>query len=337
MLRWNALEEIPPDFGPSVVSLGNFDGVHRGHRAVLARALERSTALGVPSVVITFDPHPLEVLHPERAPLRLTSMDQRCDLLASVGVDAVLVMEFTRELAQMTPQEFVETVFVNALHARAVIVGEDVRFGVRNSGDLSTLRQLGIAYGFDVIALTDIGATRDADGRILRWSSTLTRDHLTSGDVAAAAQVLGRPHEVAGIVVHGDHRGRELGFPTANLGPDADGLVPADGVYAGWLLREGLPASASDRMLPAAISIGTNPTFDGAGRRVEAYVLDRTDLDLYGEHVTLGFVERLRPTLRFDSVDDLIAQMYDDVVLCRRALATVVPEHLPLDEAGESA
>lgn len=264
---------------------------------------------------MTFDPHPVAVLHPERAPQIITSLDLRLDLLASTGLDAVLVMDFTPEFALLTPEAFVVDVFVTALGASVVVVGEDTRFGVRNSGNVDTLRQLGRKHGFDVQPLSDIG-----DGG--RWSSSRIRTLVTEGHVAAAAEILGRSHQVSGEVVHGDHRGRELGYPTANLSQESSGLIPADGVYVGRLIRPKLPDSDVDHSLPAAISIGTNPTFEGTQRRVEAHVLDRTDLDLYGETVIFEFVERLRPTEKFDSVDDLILQMADDVGRARAVLTS---------------
>jgi riboflavin kinase/FMN adenylyltransferase len=217
------------------------------------------------------------------------------------------------------------------------VVGADTRFGHRNSGDVATLRELGAATGFEVEIVPEFGVARVVgDGSVgagvaaggdgaRRWSSSWVRELLTQGDVARAAQVLGRPHRVTGVVVHGDHRGRELGYPTANLGPVVSGLVPADGVYAGWLLRPGLSADDPDSTMPAAVSIGTNPTFDGTQRRVEAYVLDRTDLDLYGESVALELVERLRPTERYDSVEALLEQMGQDVERCRTVLSSIVP------------
>jgi riboflavin kinase/FMN adenylyltransferase len=234
----------------------------------------------------------------------------------------VLVIEFTREFAQQTPEEFVRGTFVDALGACAVVVGKDTRFGVRNSGDVGTLRELGASHGFEVIALDDIGEGADEGAR---WSSTQLRSELLAGNVDHAAQILGRPHRVTGTVVHGDHRGRELGYPTANLSQDHEGLVPADGVYAGWLVRLDLDEGAPDRTLPAALSVGTNPTFDGHQRRVEAYVLDRTDLDLYGERVAVEFVSHLRPTLKFESIDTLVEQMAQDVVRCREILSAIVP------------
>ena len=327
MLRWTDLSEIPQGFGPSVVTLGNFDGVHKGHLEVLSAVVRKAHGSDGPdgpdgpgrahAVAVTFDPHPVAVLHPERAPRIITSPEQRLDLLAATGLDAVLVMEFTREFAQWTPEHFVVEVFVKALGASVVIVGEDTRFGVRNSGDVDTLRRLGAEHGFEVVVLKDIG-----EGG--RWSSSRVRDLVSAGDVAGAAEILGRPHRVSGEVVVGDHRGRALGYPTANLCHEPEGLIPADGVYAGWLVRPTLADDDPDRSLPAAISIGTNPTFAGTRRRVEAYALDRTDLELYGETVVVELIERLRPTEKFDNVEDLLVQMADDVERSRTVLSSIV-------------
>jgi riboflavin kinase/FMN adenylyltransferase len=330
--RWDDLDQVPPGFGPSVVTLGNFDGVHLGHRSVLADVVARARLRGASAVAVTFDPHPLQVLYPDSAPTPLTGLEQRVALMADTGLDATLVMPFTRELATWSPEDFVRRVFAEALSAVEVVVGRDVRFGHRNAGDLATMRELGATYGFTVTAMDDLGTSdgagdpaRDLSGEQpgRRWSSTWARELIAAGDVAGAARILGRPHQVEGVVVHGDHRGRELGYPTANLDPRPTGVVPADGVYAGWLDRadraDGGP-DQPDRHLPAAVSIGTNPTFDGTQRRVEAYVLDRTDLDLYGERVAIELVARLRPTVRFDSVDALLVQMADDVKRCRELL-----------------
>jgi riboflavin kinase / FMN adenylyltransferase len=317
VLRWTDLSQIPPGYGPSVVTLGNFDGVHKGHRAVLSTVVQQARSLGARAVAVTFQPHPIAVLHPERAPQIITSHEQRLELLSATGLDAVLVMEFTRDFAQWTPDRFVVDVFVKALGARLVVVGEDTRFGVRNSGDVVALRRLGAEHGFEVLTLADIG-----NGG--RWSSSRVRALVSAGDVAGAAEILGHQHRVSGEVVHGDHRGRELGYPTANLCRQSAGLIPADGVYAGRLIRPSLPDRDPDRALPAAISIGTNPTFAGTERRVEAYVLDRTDLDLYGENVVVEFVQRLRPTEKFDTIDDLLVQIADDVRRCRSVLSTFV-------------
>lgn len=323
MQRWNDVNEIPADLGPTAVTLGNFDGVHRGHRVVLNELVARARERDLAPVAVTFDPHPISVLRPEQAPAMLTSLDQRLRLISQVGLHGIFVMQFTPELAQWSPREFVQRIFVEKFRAELVVVGRDTRFGHKNSGDVDTLRELGEEFGFEVLALEDVG-TAGENGP--RWSSSLARQLIAEGDVAAAAEVLGRPHRVTGVVVHGDHRGRDLGFPTANLSPEAEGLVPADGVYAGWLDRPTLSPEDPDSTLPAAISVGTNPTFDGTQRRVEAYVLDRDDLDLYDEIVSVEFVKLLRPTLKFESVDDLLAQMRKDVDECRSALSSMVPQ-----------
>jgi riboflavin kinase/FMN adenylyltransferase len=270
------------------------------------------------------------VHRPDVAPPLLTGDVDRLELLEQTGLDAVLLLTYTLDFARQTPEEFVRRYLVEALHARTVVVGRDVRFGRDNGGDLSTMVELGERYGFGVEVIEDVAADpalEPGDDDALaaplrrRWSSTWVREALTAGDVRQAARVLGRPHRMRGEVVHGDARGRELGFPTANLSPTATGRVPADGVYAGWLRRTARTAGDPDAVLPAAISVGTNPTFEGSSRRVEAYVLDRTDLDLYGEQVVLEFVELLRPTLRFDSVAALIERMHTDVAGVREVLA----------------
>jgi len=333
---WRDLADVPDGFGPSVVTIGNFDGVHRGHASVLQRMCADARTAGAQAVAVTFSPHPQQVHRPDTAPPLLTGDADRLELLEQTGLDAVLLLEYTLEFARQTPAELVQRYLVDVLHARTVVVGRDVRFGVGNSGDLSTMVDLGREHGFDVEVIEDVtpaaaadpGSAEDraADPLRRRWSSTWVRELLDAGDVVQAARVLGRPHRVRGVVVHGDARGRDLGFPTANLGQESQGMVPADGVYAGWLRRvrqaDGTPVEATDpdRVLPAAVSIGTNPTFDGVQRRVEAYVLDRTDLDLYDQEVVLELVERLRPTLRFDSVDELLVRMHADVDRVRQIL-----------------
>ncbi len=314
MHRWTDLSQTPPGLRPCVVTLGNFDGVHKGHQAVISATLRAAEAHNLPSVAVTFDPHPVAVLRPHDAPDLIAPREIRDDLLAQTGLDGLLVLDFTTEFAQQTPGDFVRETFVRGLDARVVVVGIDTRFGHRNSGDVGTLRALGDRFGFDVIAIDDVG-----DG--VRWSSTTIRRHLARGEVPDAAYILGRPHRVVGVVVHGHHRGRALGFPTANLSVDALGYVPAEGVYAGWLTRLDRPVSEPDRRMPAAISIGTNPTFDTDDRRtVEAHVLDRDDLDLYDERVMVEFIEHVRPMMTFDSVEDLVAMMGQDVAHCRRVL-----------------
>lgn len=307
MDRWIGLDAVPAGYGPSAVTMGNFDGVHRGHRAVLSRMVAEAAPRGLKTVAVTFDPHPKQLLYPDTAPALITGLDQRLDLLEATGLDAVWVMPFTLELAHNSAEDFVRKYFVEALGAAEVVVGRDVRFGWQNKGDLATMVDLGRAYGFTVEVQEDVAA-----GRGRRWSSTWVRELLGRGEVAEAAEILGRQHALRGTIVHGDARGRELGFPTANLSEPCEGLVPADGVYAGWLVRLDLPGDDPDRRLPAAISVGVNPTFDGRARRVESYVPGRTDLDLYGERVSVEFVARLRGTERFDGIAPLVEQMHRD-------------------------
>lgn len=317
MLRLTDYSQVPHDFGPTVATLGNFDGVHGGHTHVLRQVVAEAERRGARSVAVTFDPHPLEVLHPERAPAQITALEDRLELMEGVGLDATLVLSFDLDLAAQTPEQFVRECFVEALGVCAVIVGADTRFGVKNSGDITTLRELGDELGFDVLTLEDVGS--DGAGGP-RWSSTAVRGLLHEGRVEEAAEILGRAHRVRGKVVHGLQRGRELGFPTANLAQDARGMIPADGVYAGWLVRHGLEHQHRERRMPAAVSVGTNPTFDNPVRTVEAYVLDRTDLDLYDEQVSVEFVHRLRGNDWFDSVEALIEQMHRDVAQARAIL-----------------
>jgi riboflavin kinase/FMN adenylyltransferase len=308
-LLWRGLDEVPADLARSVVTIGVFDGVHRGHRVILARARERADAHGAPLVVVTFDPHPAEVVRPGTHPPLLTSLDYRAQLLRESGADHVLVLHFSPSLARLTPAEFVRDILVERLHVVAVVVGANFRFGHRAVGVIETLAELGRQFGFEVVDVDLVG-----DGQV-RWSSTYVRQCVAEGDTDAAMQVLGRPHRVEGFVVHGDHRGRELGYPTANLHVSRHAAVPADGIYAGWLVR------SSGERLPSAISIGTNPTFDGAERRVEAYCIDRTGLELYGEHVAVEVGPRLRDTVRFDGVDALLVQMRADVDRARTLTA----------------
>lgn len=290
-----------------VACIGVFDGVHRGHQSLISLARATADELGLPLVAITFDPHPMSVVGAGAAPTTLASLAHRVELLRAAGADEVDVLEFDRDLASMDPQEFVHGVLVDRLHVRAVVVGQDFRFGHRAAGTFETLEQEGDRHGFAAIAAPLVG-----DGTE-RWSSTATRRLIEEGEVERAAVALGRPYRLDGIVVHGDHRGRELGYPTANLDWAAGPVVPADGVYAGWLVRGG-------ERLPAAISVGTNPTFDGAERRVEAYVLDRDDLDLYGQAVGDEFVARIRGQERFDSIEALVDQMARDVERVRAVL-----------------
>ena len=310
MQTWRSLGELPADLGRTVVSIGNFDGVHLGHQTVIHRARAVARDLGADQVVaVTFDPHPMAVLRPEHAPSTLTSIETRAALLSDEGADAVLVLPFDREIASWTPEEFIDRILVEALHVAAVVVGANFRFGNRAAGDVNTLREAGRTRDFVVEGIA-------LDGGPQVWSSTYVRTCLATGDVAGAAEALGRAYTVRGIVVEGDHRGRELGFPTANVPTSGMLAAPADGVYAGWLRR-----CDTGESYPAAISVGTNPTFDGEReRRVESYVLDRTDLELYGVEVEVSFVERLRGMVKFESVEGLIDTMRNDVERARGIL-----------------
>jgi riboflavin kinase/FMN adenylyltransferase len=292
-----------------VVSIGMFDGVHRGHQETLGLAVAKARAAGLPSVVLTFDPHPSEVVRPGSHPPVLSSNRYKAELLEALGVDVMCVQPFTAEFSRMTPDEFVHALLVERLHAAAVVVGENFRYGHKAAGDVAALTGAGRRFGFSVEG-APLQGTDDTT-----WSSTYVRSCVQAGDVAAAAAALGREHRVEGVVVRGDRRGRELGYPTANVEPLPWSAVPADGVYAGRLVR-------GSSQLPAAVSIGTNPTFAGREQRVEAFVLDAgTDLDLYGEHVGVAFTARLRATEHFDDVGALVARMDDDVARSREVLA----------------
>ncbi len=327
---WNDPSEVPADFGPSVVTFGNFDGVHRGHQQVLSQLIRTARMNHARAVAITFDPHPAQVHRPEEAPELIMGLEDKLVALGEVGLDAVLVMKYSLELASLSPEEFVATVLVGSLKASHVVIGHDARFGRGNSGDLNTMQQLGAKFGFDVNVISEFGAEgfplHDDGGSDRRCSSTWVREALATGDVETAAAVLGRPHRMRGEVVHGAARGRDLGFPTANLAPDATGYIPADGIYAGWLIDQ------SGVRWPAAISVGSNPTFDGVSRQVEAHVIDRPqeaveDFNLYDQTVVLEFAERLRGQVAYRGPEALIEQMRLDVVQTHDILFAHGPQH----------
>jgi riboflavin kinase/FMN adenylyltransferase len=293
----------------SVVCIGVFDGVHAGHRALIAEARAEADALDLPLVAVTFDPHPAAVLRPIAAPKSLASMDERVRLLKEAGADEVDILRFDQRMSTESPEEFVDSILVGQFDAKVVVVGANFRFGSGAAGDVSTLRALGDSRGFRVRAV----ALR-SDGE--PWSSTRIRSLLMEGQVEAANRILGRTYRLEGIVVHGDHRGRELGYPTANLQPDGTPVIPADGVYAGWL-------AVGPARYPAAISVGTNPQFEGAEQRVEAFAIDRTGLDLYGHRASVDFTALLRPQEVFDSLEAFITQMGADVDRARELLGPV--------------
>jgi riboflavin kinase/FMN adenylyltransferase len=303
---WGDRPDEPVVNADPVVVIGNFDGVHRGHAALLraARAAE-STA---PLVAVTFWPHPMSVIRPDQAPLLLTSLERRTELLVGAGVDDVVVVPFTAEVAGWSPAEFVDTV-LRPLHPCRVVVGENFRFGFRAAGDVSMLTQLG-AGDFAVTAVPLV-----TDG-IQASSSTLIRHAVLEGDFGRVRELSDQTFRFSGVVVYGDQRGRELGFPTANVAVEPGMAVPADGVYAGWVTRlDGL----SPRW-PAAISVGSNPTFEGVQRRIEAYVLDRDDLELYGVRIGIDFYARIRGQVKYAGLEPLIEQMHHDVEDIRHLL-----------------
>jgi riboflavin kinase/FMN adenylyltransferase len=287
----------------AVVAIGVFDGVHVGHREIVATAKKRALDLDLPLVVLTFEPHPTAVLAPDRQPSMLTTVAYRAELLLGAGADAVVVWPFPKVLASYAPARFVDETLVETLGAKVVFVGTNFTYGNNASGDVGQLRSDGLRAGFDVVAMPLL------TGGTAPFSSTLIRALVEAGDLQKAWELLARPHCVEGLVVHGDARGRQLGYPTANLALQSHTCIPGDGVYAGWLSVAGV-------RWPAAISVGTNPTFDGHERRVEAYALDREDLALYDQVARVEFGWRLRETLKFASIEELLVQMAKD---CDRA------------------
>lgn len=293
---------------PSAVSIGFFDGVHRGHRAIVEGALGHAAAHDLRSVVVTFDRHPLQIVRPDKVPPLLMTTLRRARTLADLGPDAVVVLPFDERLRMLAPETFIDQVLRSSLDARHVVVGHNFHFGHRAAGDVDLLARVGARDGFTVDGVELL----TVDGEPI--SSTRIRTALGRGDVEAATRLLGRPFTIDGVVVHGDHRGRDLGYPTANLAV-ADGVVvPAAGVYAGTLEHP------DARRLPAVTSIGTNPTFNGVGVRVETFVLD-FDEDLYGLEVAVDLRRFLRGQQRFDDVDALVDAMDGDVREARRVLA----------------
>jgi riboflavin kinase / FMN adenylyltransferase len=305
---WGDGAALPSELGRTVVTIGVFDGVHRGHQRIVYRALARAAELRLPAVAVTFDPMPEYVLRPDTKPPMLTTLPRRLDLLGELGLDGVYVINFTEEFSTRSPEEFVQSVLVDKLRAVDVVVGANFRFGRRAAGDAALMRDQGRGAGFMVDAVELAGPEAVDSSQV--YSSSWIRAKIAEGDVESAAEALGRPHRLEGLVIHGDHRGRELGYPTANLELPPALAVPADGVYAGLL--DGMPA---------AVSVGTNPTFAVTSRRVEAFAIDEVGLDLYGRVMALDLVRRLRPMVTFDGIEALVAQMAVDVEESRRFLS----------------
>jgi riboflavin kinase/FMN adenylyltransferase len=320
--RWRGLDATPGDLGRTVVTIGMYDGVHRGHQALIGEAVARARAMRRPALLLTFDPHPAEVIRPGSHPAILTALDRKAELVAGLGVDEMCVLPFTADFMRLPPETFTHTVLVEHLHAAQVVVGENFTYGHKAAGNVHTLTTEGRRFGFAVEAVPLANVGMD-DGEDVTISSTYIRACVAAGDMESAARALGRPHRVDGIVVRGDKRGRTFGYPTANVETPPFTAIPADGVYAGHLVvREPLEAGGSH--LQAAISVGTNPTFQGSRRTVEAFVLD-FDGDLYGEHVGVEFAHRLRPMAAFAGVDELVAAMARDVEQTRSLLGGAPP------------
>lgn len=313
METFRGVASVPSDFGPSAVTIGKFDGVHAGHRAVLAALEEVAADEGLISTVVTFDRNPLQLLDPERCPESLVSNAQKLELLDAAGVGATLELAFDRAFSEQEPERFVTEVLVEALKSVVVFVGADFRFGVRGSGTVDLLRSLGREHDFEVRQIPEL---QGGEGQ-RRISSTLIRELLEQGDVVQAAEALGRRHSIRSVVVHGEQRGRELGYPTANLSPAIEGFIPRDGVYAAH-------ATVRGQRFGAAVSIGNNPTFEGVPQKqVEAHLIDQS-LDLYDEPIELEFVEYIRPMNKFPSAEALAEQMGIDELRIRAVLGMAV-------------
>lgn len=306
-----------------MVTIGVFDGVHRGHQALIRRTVEVAKQQELPSVVVTFDPHPSEVIRPGTHPAQLTTLRRKAELVEELGADVFAVLPFTPELSRLSAHEFVHEILVDKLHAAVVLVGENFTFGAKAAGDVQLLRTLGRRFGFATYGAQLQGGTvlgsplGDDAGDEITYSSTYVRSCIDAGDVVAAAEALGRPHRLEGIVVRGDGRGQALGYPTANLSVPTHAAVPADGVYSCWFTHSG----GQRHPLPAAVSVGSNPTFSGRERNVEAFVLDVNE-DYYGEQVAIDFIAKLRDMVSFDTRGALIAEMDKDVARTRQSLGT---------------
>jgi riboflavin kinase/FMN adenylyltransferase len=305
-------DHCPWNDGRAVITIGAYDGVHLGHQAVIGQVRRRAEELGARSVVVTFDRHPASVVRPESAPRLLTSPEQKLELLEATGVDAVVIVPFDEAQAAETPESFVARVLVQCLQTRVVVVGEDFHFGRHRDGNVDLLRKLGVEHDFDV---EPIQLLPRRDGVEEPVSSTAIRRALAGGDIARANSMLGRPHEVRGVVFEGDQRGRLLGFPTANVAVPGGMCLPADGVYAGWYERP------NGEVHPCAINLGRRPTFyDHADASLlEAHLLD-VEVDLYGEPAEVRFMHFLRSERKFDGVDALVAQLAHDVDHARQLL-----------------
>ena len=329
MQRWRGRDEIPTDWGRCVLTIGVFDGVHRGHAELINHAVKAGRSRDIPTVLMTFDPHPMEVVFPGSHPAQLTTLTRRAELVEEMGIDVFLVVPFTPDFMKLTPERYIHELLVERLHVVEVVVGENFTFGKKAAGNVDMLRKAGERLGFAVEAMTlvsdsvlEVAGTAHEEN--VTFSSTYIRSCVDAGDMVAATEALGRPHRVEGVVVRGDGRGRGLGFPTANVAPPMYSAIPADGVYAAWFTVLGhgpvVGTVTPGERYQAAVSVGTNPTFSGRTRTVEAFVLD-TEADLYGQHVAVDFVARIRGQEKFESIDDLVVAMGGDTEKARTILS----------------
>ena len=307
MQTYSVLSDVPSDIGKTAVTIGKFDCLHLGHQSLFSNLITVANRESLTPTVVTFDRHPDHLLRPDRAKLPIIGKNQKHSIIEASGAKVLVELEFNHELASKTPEEFVKEILVETLNAQVVMVGEGFRFGNQGSGDAQTLRDLGQQYGFSVSEVKPI----EIGGETV--STTRVRNLLDQGDVAMVAKLLGRLHVAVGVVEHGLKIGRKIGFPTANLSREAEGYLPLDGVYSGWLVSEGI-------RYPAAHSVGINETFQAVPRLVESHVLDETELDLYDKVVTLEFIDFVRPVEKFDGVDSLVAQINLDLEVVRQQL-----------------
>jgi riboflavin kinase/FMN adenylyltransferase len=300
VITWTSAEEVACEFDETAVTIGKFDAIHLGHQALLAELLDVAEDAMLAPVVLSFSNHPNTVLDPQNLPLPVIGPNQRAYLLEEAGVEAVLALEFDRALSSLSPEQFVQKYLVDTLRAKAVVVGQGFRFGSGGAGTVDTLRELGASLGFTVREVAPVLL----DGAVV--STTLVRNALDAGDVVLASEMLGRNHTTMGRIEHGLKIGRQIGFPTANMERSAEGYLPLDGVYAGWLY-------AGTERYPAALSVGINETFQAVPRLIEAHILDRDDVDLYDRLVTLEYVDFVRPSAKFDGVESLVAEINRDL------------------------
>ena len=308
MITVGSTSEIPAGLPESSVTIGKFDGIHLGHQQLIAETIESAEEHSLIPVVVTFDRHPHSILSPGTEPQALIGPMQKAELLEEAGIELVLNLPFDEYLSKLTPEQFVKTVLVDALKARIVTIGEGFRFGVDQQGDVETLRNLGVQLGFMVKVIPNYLV----DGEVV--STSKIRSLLLEGNVVAAAKSLGRLHSTRGVIEHGLKIGRQIGFPTANMSRSAEGFLPLDGVYAGWLYADG------ERYM-TALSVGINETFEAVPRLVEAHVIDQQGLDLYDKVITLEYVDFIRHAAKFDGVESLVAEINRDLDKIRALLS----------------